>query len=105
MILAIKLIISLITPFTTISLTGATALRAAAVFGPGTGRVWVNVPQCSLDSTSLDNCTFATPLGVNHSCAHNSDAGVICFSEFGMAMIIEGINPCQIIIFTGRELH
>ena len=103
MILTIKL--SLITPFTTISLTGATALRAAAVFGPGTGRVWVNVPQCSLDSTSLDNCTFATPLGVNHNCAHNADAGVICFSEFGMAMIIKGINLYQIIIFTCRELH
>ena len=65
-------------------LIGATALRGAAVFGQGTGKVWVNVPQCTLDSTSLDNCTFATPLGDSHNCGHNADAGVICFSNFGM---------------------
>ncbi len=71
------------------------------MFGPGTGRVWVNIPQCSLDSTSLDNCTFATPLGANHNCGHNADAGVICFSEFGMA-IIAGMDAYHSIIFVQR---
>ena len=66
------------------SMLGATALRVAAVFGPGTGRVWINRPQCTLNSTSLDNCTFGTPLGGTIGCGHNNDAGVICFSEFGM---------------------
>lgn len=66
---------------------GATALRVAAVFGPGTGRVWVNNPQCTLSSTSLANCTFGVPLGNSHSCGHANDAGVICFTEFGMWLV------------------
>ena len=62
---------------------GAVALRVAAVFGPGTGRVWVNNPRCTADDTALVNCTLGTPLGGTHSCGHSNDAGVICFTEFG----------------------
>lgn len=61
---------------------GATALRVAAVFGPGTGIVWRGRPQCTLNDTAFGNCTFDRPLG-NTGCGHANDAGVICFTQFG----------------------
>lgn len=61
---------------------GATALRVAAVFGPGTGIVWLGRPQCTLNDTAFGNCTFDRPLG-NTGCGHANDAGVICFTQFG----------------------
>ena len=61
------------------------------MFGPGTGRVWVNRPQCTVNSTSLANCAFGTPLGQTHGCGHANDAGVICFTEFGMCVLYKCI--------------
>ena len=65
---------------------GATALRVAAVFGPGTGRVWVGRPQCTLNDATFGNCTFGIPLGGNTRCSHSNDAGVICYTQFGKCM-------------------
>ena len=64
-------------------MTGATALRAAAQFGPGTGRIWLSNVQCTLDDPALANCSYGNEIGVNN-CNHNQDAGVICFTGSGM---------------------
>ena len=64
---------------------GATALRVAAVFGPGTGRVWVGRPLCTLNDTTFANCTLGRPLG-SSGCGHSNDAGVICYTQFGRCM-------------------
>ena len=66
----------------TFNCTGATALRGAAQFGPGVGRVWLSQVNCSLNDTSLANCSYGVAIGSNF-CGHNRDAGVICFTEFG----------------------
>ena len=63
--------------------TGATALRGAAVFDPGTGRIWVGRPLCTLNDTTFSNCSFGVTIGGNTRCSHNSDAGVICYTQFG----------------------
>ena len=62
---------------------GATALRNAAQFGPGTGRIWLSNVQCTVDDPALANCTFGNQIGINN-CNHNQDAGVICFTGSGM---------------------
>ena len=64
-----------------LSCIGATALRNAAQFGRGTGPIWLAQVGCTLDDTSLANCTLGIPIGTN-SCGHGQDAGVICFTEF-----------------------
>ena len=69
-----------------LSMVGATALRVAAVFGPGTGRVWVNRPLCTLNDTSFSNCSFGIAVGTTTGCGHANDAGVICYTQFGMYM-------------------
>ena len=60
---------------------GATALRGAAQFGRGSGPIWLSQVACTLDDTSLVNCSYGVPIGANF-CGHNSDAGVICFTDF-----------------------
>ena len=60
---------------------GATALRGAAQFGPGEGRVWLSQVNCTLNNTSLSNCNYGVAIGAN-TCGHNRDAGVICFTNF-----------------------
>ena len=62
--------------------SGATALRAAAQFGPGTGRIWLSNVACTLADPALANCTFGNEIGVNN-CNHGQDAGVICFTGSG----------------------
>ena len=66
---------------------GATALRVAAVFGPGIGMVWLGRSLCTLNVTVFPNCTFGRALGQT-GCGHNNDAGVICFTEFGRYMVL-----------------
>lgn len=60
---------------------GATALRNAAQFGRGIGPIWLAQVGCTLDDTSLTNCTLGIPIGTNR-CNHGQDAGVICFTNF-----------------------
>ena len=76
------------------SMLGATALRVAAVFGPGTGRVWVGSPQCTLNDATFSNCTFGRPAGTNTRCGHSNDAGVICYTQFGMYVYVVLYMTC-----------
>ena len=66
--------------------TGATALRNAAQFGRGTGPVWLAQVGCTLNDTSLSNCSLGIPIGTNN-CNHGQDAGIICFTQFSKQLI------------------
>ena len=56
--------------------TGAVALTGAS-FGQGTGRIWLNNVQCTVNDRVLMNCT--ANVGSN-TCTHAQDAGVRCQS-------------------------
>ncbi|XP_050415658.2 deleted in malignant brain tumors 1 protein [Patella vulgata] len=53
-----------------------------AVFGQGTGPIWLDDVQCVGTETNLDQCKLNTFIGLGN-CKHNEDAGVICFTEPG----------------------
>jgi hypothetical protein len=91
----------MISHYYTISIIGATALRAAAIFGHGTGRVWLDRPQCTLNDTTFGNCTFDRPLR-NIRCGRRNDAGVICYTQFGrcrLCCLISTITMSPVAIY------
>ncbi len=47
-----------------------------AIYGEGTGRIWLNNVQCTGSERILMNCTSSCS-GIN-SCTHAQDAGVRC---------------------------
>lgn len=54
------------------------AVRAGtAVFGEGTGPVWLNNLRCGYREVNLDACGNSNPLPTS-PCEHNRDAAVIC---------------------------
>ena len=51
-----------------------------AIFGAGTGPIFLDDVQCSLTSSQLLEC-FSNPI-LTHNCLHTDDAGVGCEGKF-----------------------
>ena len=55
-----------------------------AIFGEGTGRIWLDNVQCTGSERVLKNC-IASHNGVNN-CTHVQDAGVRCLTGIHQEM-------------------
>ena len=55
---------------------GALTAPGDAVFGRGTGQIWLTDVQCVGDETSIFECNHGG-WGI-HNCGHNSDASAVC---------------------------
>jgi len=53
------------------------------IYGPGSGRIWLDNVVCPLRSRSIDSCDHS-PWGV-HDCSHRQDVSVSCV--LGMKLI------------------
>ena len=62
-------------PLTSNLLAGNTAI-VRALFGQGTGLIWLDNVNCAGTEARLANCP-ANPIG-SHNCVHSEDAGVRC---------------------------
>uniref|UniRef100_H3AS36 Soluble scavenger receptor cysteine-rich domain-containing protein SSC5D n=1 Tax=Latimeria chalumnae TaxID=7897 RepID=H3AS36_LATCH len=63
-----------------------------AWFGPGSGVIWLDDVQCTINSSSLSSCE-ARPWGT-HSCNHWRDAGVICSGNSYQVRLVNGPSRC-----------
>lgn len=50
----------------------------AALFGQGTGQVWLRDVNCVGDEAHLLQCPATYPTGYRSKCNHGTDVGVLC---------------------------
>ena len=55
----------------------------AAVFGQGTGPIWLDYVSCGSSDRSLDECLHSSYPWGRHYCDHGMDAGVVCTNGNG----------------------
>lgn len=48
----------------------------SALFGEGSGPIWINEVDCNGDENNINQCSYE-PAG-SHDCSHRQDAGVLC---------------------------
>ncbi|XP_074427291.1 scavenger receptor cysteine-rich type 1 protein M130-like [Larus michahellis] len=74
----------------------AVQAHAKAVFGPGSGPIWMDLVYCHGNESALSDCIHRG--WGKHNCDHSEDAGVTCS---GFVRLVGGDNPCS-----GRvEIH
>lgn len=71
--------------------------KQQALFGQGTGRIWIDQLECTDYDTNIFNCSHNI-LGT-HDCGHHEDAGVVCNMFAGIL-----VHLC-VYFWTGFEKH
>ncbi|XP_072048696.1 scavenger receptor cysteine-rich domain-containing protein DMBT1-like [Amphiura filiformis] len=66
-----------------------------ALFGEGTGQIWLKSVDCSGSENSLDECSH-DGWGISPGCMHEQDAGVICTDEFSTEIRLVGGNSSNL---------
>ncbi|XP_033754727.1 galectin-3-binding protein-like [Pecten maximus] len=57
-----------------------------AVFGQGSGLIWMSNVDCSGSESNLANCSFPG-WGIS-TCSHANDAGVVCFNDTDLSEVV-----------------
>ena len=65
---------------------GATSYSCCAVFGQGTGPIWLDNLRCTGREISLSSCSH--PGWGVENCGHSDDAGVYCQSEYNIIILV-----------------
>ncbi|XP_066269247.1 deleted in malignant brain tumors 1 protein-like [Branchiostoma lanceolatum] len=81
--------------------SGATAVKAGAAYGQGSGKIWLDEVACGGSETTLDACSHIT----THDCAHTEDVGVVCTPPKTKLRLVGGTTAYEgrvEVFFNGR---